>query len=405
MEDQKASKKENATKGEIVAKIKTASSPKKVRDVGAEVYRWASSIVGEVIEKGEDKFYKTELFNQLSFKTKHTIKGLIAISGLQGTGKTRLLSELAASIPNSLMIKWTRNWQKDAEDWSPVLSKYDELVRNESEARLEDWCRKSIKKHLTSKLGRISSENFDSSYGEMILGKGYCRKLKMQAFTMALSEFSVLLLDMPDYSKSNASLMNADIDELQSFWETLDKKCVHIIVGVQKELVMKHPHFFWGKCDIMTLDPLSPAEMVKAFKFITEDPVVFDDSALHLLAVLSRGIFRRFKKYTRLTIESNLDEEIPLRSTHVEKAVNERHLFEDMELEMCDIFIDREKRLQALNILSFLQNNNNVNIKTVAEGVRFSETITQKIVQKLELYKYVTTKRGAGKEKLVSLQL
>jgi hypothetical protein len=211
---------------------------------------------------------------------------------------------------------------------------------------------------------------------------------------------------MPDYSKTNAASMNADIAAVQALWESLmDKDSTHLVIAVQKELVMKNPHFFWGKCDMMTLEPLSCDEIVEAYKYITGDSCLFDEPALRLIATLSRGVFRRFKKYVRLTIENNLEEFVPLKQEHVEKAVGEKQLFEDMELELCDIFNEREKRLQALSVISFLRKQGKTNIKTISEGINLTESVTQKITHKLVLYGYVCLERGLGKEKLVCLRL
>jgi len=69
-----------------------------------------------------------------------------------------------------------------------------------------------------------------------------------------------------------------------------------------------------------------------------------------------------------------------------------------------DVFDNEEKRRCASTILSYLRNRSDVNVKTITEDIGVSETMVQKIVQKLALYKYIQTKRGEGKEKLVSLQ-
>ena len=376
-----------------------------VRDAGVQVYNWASELTTE--GKTEDKFYATKFFNLLCFKIQKTKKSLIAISGLQGTGKTRILYEVGRVFRDAVGLKWSRNWEKEALTWSAMLRDYVDALRDEMDTFLDGWGRTGLKSNIVKKLGRNieSSKDLDTSTIEGIIGKGRCNELKKEVLQCFLHEASMFLIDMPDYNKSNVGLMNADIDELQRFWELLNRRETHIMITVQKELVMKHPHFFWGKCDMMTLEPLSADELAEAYRFITDDNQLFNEDALKLLAKLSRGVFRRFKKYIRLTIESNLDTRVPLGPEQVNKAVTEKQLFEDMELELSDIFTDREKRLQAVNIISFLRNNADVNIKTIAENVNLTETITQKIIQKFSLYNYIIIKSGVGKERLVSLQL
>ena len=71
-----------------------------------------------------------------------------------------------------------------------------------------------------------------------------------------------------------------------------------------------------------------------------------------------------------------------------------------------DVFDNEEKRRCASTILSYLRNRSDVNVKTITEDIGVSETMAQKIVHKLSLYKYISTKRGhEGKALLVSLQL
>jgi len=308
-----------------------------------------------------------------------------------------------------MYLKWNRDWKKLASQWESVYHEYEQFVIGEAESILDDYNRdRTGASKLIAEVYhhvKIGGENLDLSIAEKIVGKTRLKQIRDEAFTTYLSSIHMWFIDMPDYSKSNASLMNADIDELQAFWELLSGEPAHILIAVQKELIMKHPHFFWGKCDMMTLELLSVDELVEAYKLITDNNPTFSDEALKLLAQLSRGVFRRFKKYIRITFENNLNENMPLTPEHVNKAISEKQLFEDMELELCDIFADREKRMQAVLILNFLRNNSNVNIKTIAENLTLSEFVVQKLIQKLHVYRYVSVARGQGKELLTSLQL
>lgn len=363
-----------------------------------KVYNWASTLSTEVSE--DDKFYQTNFFKLLDFKIKNTERGLIAISGLQGTGKTKLLKELQYNEEGEKVgayLKWTRDWKKEL--FNLNLSTYYGLLRREHNAL----------PHRILELSAGVKRNISVEEMEKDFGKAKCNALKEAALEEFMGSVSRWLIDMPDYSKSNMSLMNSDIDELQAFWDLArggeyPHKC-HVIITVQKELVMKNPHFFWGKCDITTLEPLTIDELVDAYKFITKDNMVFTDEALRLLAQLSRGVFRRFKKYVRITIEKNPVQPQPLTHNHVNEAVTEKQLFEDMELELYDIFKDVEKRKQAVSILNFLRGNANVNLKAIAENIDLSKFTVEKIIPKLNLYGYVKIKRGLGKEALVSLKL
>jgi len=223
-----------------------------------------------------------------------------------------------------------------------------------------------------------------------------------------LHDTKVILLDMPDYSKSNANALVHDITAIQEFWESLENRAkTHLVIAIQKELVLKAPNFFWGKCDKYIVEPLTTLQLVEAFRLSNPDTEVFDPEALQLLGELSRGIFRRFKRYMRLTIEANQEQIPPMNKELVERTINDDIVFQDLDSELADLFDDEEKRRYASKTLNYLRSHSDVNMKTIAEDLgSISETMTQKLLQKLVLYGYITTKHGhEGKEKLVNLQL
>ena len=169
--------------------------------------------------------------------------------------------------------------------------------------------------------------------------------------------------------------------------------------------MLKNPHFWWGKCDKYTIEPLSSQQLIEAYKLSNPDVEVFEPAALQYLADISRGVFHRFKKYMRLSIEADHEHKVPIVEETVKKAITDKVIFEDMDQELADVFEDEERRRCASAILFYLRTHNDVNVKTIAEDISISETMAQKIVQNLLLYKYIQTKHGEGKEKLVSLQL
>jgi hypothetical protein len=238
---------------------------------------------------------------------------------------------------------------------------------------------------------------------EKIVGLRRCEELRKESARLIL-EKKLILLDMPDYNKYNPSSMNKDFEELQKFWYDLQFSQTSFVIAMQKELVMRNPHFFIGKMNIMELKPLSTDDLLAAYKFITKDSEVFSDDALRLLAEFSRGIFRRFKKYINLTIENNLNENVPLKPEHVNKAITKEILFEDMELELTELFKEREKRVEAVSVLNFLRINSNVNVKTLADSLNLTETVMQKLIRKLDTHGYISLSRGKGKELLISLR-
>jgi len=377
-----------------------------VQEKALKVYQWASQLTAESLSK-EEKYYQTKFFKLLTFKIHNTPHALIGIVGLQGSGKSRLLIELQSLFKESLYFKWSRDWLTEVQKWEWVYSKWMDALYNEADSILEEYFQKGMHHPALIKYKHVvrdtKKENIPFAIVEKIVGKETANQTKQDFAMMLFQSSSVILIDMPDYNKYNPSAFNLDFEELQKFWSELQSSNAKFVIALQKELIMKHPHFFIGKMDVMELDLLTADELVEAYNAITEDKELFSPEALRLIAELSRGVFRRFKKYIRITIEQTLKEKIPIQLTQVKSAITDKILFADLELELTDILKDRAKRIEAVKILSFLRDNKNVNIKTISEAVNLTETIVQKLIRTLQTYNYVTVTRGKGKESLITL--
>jgi hypothetical protein len=369
-------------------------------------YQWAASGVSESISSNEsDKFYETATYKSLSFKLKNTESSLSLVIGLQGTGKSRILRQL--NNEGTYWFKWSKNWKEElwqkgcceSQYWSALEYKYEDQVH----AYL-----KAGQSQRANKVGdpRTIMDRKETSLMEAFLGKSKCNELKGRAISSFIYGTKIILIDMPDYSRSNANALVHDIAEIQQFWESMENRGnTHLVIAIQRELVLKAPNFFWGKCDRYVIEPLTTPQLIEAFKLSNPDGDIFEPAALQLLGDLSRGIFRRFKKYMRLTIEADHEWKLPMTKDLVERAITNDIVFQDLDQELADFIENEENRRCASRILSYLRSHNEVNVKTIAEDIGISETMGQKIIQKLSLYNYIQTKHGEGKEKLVSLQL
>lgn len=380
-------------------------SQKKVTHL-KQVYQWAAQGVSESINSNEtDKFYETPVYKSLGFKLKNTESSLSLVFGLQGTGKSRILRQL--NNDGTYWFKWSKNWKEELWQRGCCRSEYWIALANEYEDQVNAYF-KAGQSHRALKVGDPATilQRKDTTLMEAFLGKSKCNELKDGAISSFIYGTKIILIDMPDYSRSNANALVHDIAEIQGFWESMENRGnTHLVLAIQKELVLKAPNFFWGKCDKYTVEPLTTTQLIEAYRLSNQDAEVFEPAALQLLGDLSRGIFRRFKKYMRLTIEANQERKLPMTKDLVERAVTDDIVFQDLDQELADLFDDEEKRRCASRILSYLRSHNEANVKTISEDIGISETMGQKIVQKLGLYNYIQTKHGEGKEKLVSLIL
>lgn len=307
-----------------------------------DVYKWAASGVSESIsDLSKDKFYETPTFRSLRYKLENTDSGLSLLIGLQGTGKSRILREL--ETPESYLFKWTRNWQEDLWQNGCCHSSYHALLAEEYEAQIHAYHTAGLY-DKANKAGdaRTVIQRQDYSLMEAFLGRAKCKELRSQAISLFIDCTKTFLIDMPDYSKSNANALVHDVTAIQEFWQSLkNREHIHIVIAIQKELLLKAPNFFWSKTDRYEIQPLTTQQLIDAYKLSNPGVPVFEPEALQLLAELSRGIFRRFKRYTKLTIEANDEMAPPISRDLVEKTITEEEIFQDLDQELEGIFILR----------------------------------------------------------------
>jgi hypothetical protein len=139
-----------------------------------------------------------------------------------------------------------------------------------------------------------------------------------------------LLIDMQDYATDEKRSMLSDIFEIGRIWEritnnALSKDCIgkdpshkdmkeappNLVVVLQKELAVDDQgvftHYFLGKARFIELKPFSSPELVEAFRNqFNSDISPFTEDALNWIAMMSRGIFRRFLKYTKNSLEREM---------------------------------------------------------------------------------------------------
>jgi len=383
-----------------------------------EIISWASVFTGEN-RSYEDYYYVTEPVKRLEWSLTHVKRQLIALIGLQGTGKTSALKRICVNLwkmqMNVKIIKWTENWFDS-------IRKDDDELREYIDKEIEPYVNDSImayghsgKKHPV--LGRelrdeeFTIEGFERIYEkanfqwERFLGKARVKGLEREfTFKYLQEKCPIILIDLPDYTKTDRRLMSKHLLEVQELWEKVgaDK---NIVIAIQKELFTGH--FFFGKMDAIELTPLKPEELMHVFKTQFPKCNLIMDDALILLGQLSRGVFRRFLKYLKLTCEhfAISQENPPITIAHVNKAVAVEQLMKDMELELYDIFKDVNQRKQAIQLLNYLRASGTMNQKDIAEFLCVSMPTSARIVARLLTYDYVIRKRGEGREWVISLKV
>ena len=223
-----------------------------------------------------------------------------------------------------------------------------------------------------------------------------------------LSEASCILIDTPDYDKRNRREMINDLKALQALWEELNNYSIeekdgyppNMVIFFQKELFQGH--FFFGKMLVHEKKPLDPRQMADYFeKRFPDHP--FTREALEELAALSRGIFRRFKKYIQTCLENYyLSQDISkITVEHVKKWISMDMLIRDMELELLDIFPKRkEQRVMTVKLLRYLHERGGMATqKEITEDLFEGEKMAcSRLLRTLESHGYIVRVKKRGEK-------
>lgn len=134
------------------------------------------------------------------------------------------------------------------------------------------------------------------------------------------------MIDTADFNRTKTSEIDAHIRQISIFWNnisTLESEfCedsgerLSIIMFFQKELYEKYKHFFIGKFRVFFLEPFTTDALIYYYKQqFNNDAYPFTEEALKELAVLSRGIFRRFKNLIGTCLDNYVSRTISSEST------------------------------------------------------------------------------------------
>jgi hypothetical protein len=244
---------------------------------------------------------------------------------------------------------------------------------------------------------------------EQRLEKATVNRLREKPWMETLRTKRIVLIDTPEYSKTDRRLMAKDLEEIYWLWDTLASSSSlsepNIVLAIQEE--MFRGHFFFDKMRKIELKPLAPERMIESYvrRFRTAEP--FTEDALLTVARMSRGIFRRFLRYIMLTLDlwqTQRERRGLIPTATVKEAVTLERLAEDMELELVELFPKQsELRLQAVRLLMHLEESGPKKQSELVEELGLEDYAMSRLLAKLELHRYIA-RRCEGIDKIVSLR-
>jgi len=395
-----------------------------------EVRSWADKLTSE----SHGEYWTTQWYvwpdpvRRLARELNFMRGGVIVLIGLQGVGKSSALK----AICTDLTIKNMEAQRKASEGkrvdshfqqihdillfkWRRQSELFESLLLGTHEVSYEflrRYCTRLLEL-LRPQFPRLDlelegrPERLNTDWAEKKLGKAAAKNLRKSVWLKMLADVGTILIDTPDYSKTDRRLAAKDLDEIYWLWNYLayspDKK-PNLIITIQKEMFGRH--YFFDKMTKIELQPLRPEQMLEAYKLRFKVTRPFTEDALLLLAKMSRGIFRRFLRYIALTLDKWLDQgrwQRPIDTEIVKKAITAERMAEDMEPEMQELFPKQnDLRLQAVRTLIHLDESGPLEQSQLAEQLDIKLYTMSRILAKLELHRYIKRKRS-GNDKIVSL--
>jgi hypothetical protein len=343
--------------------------------------------------------------------------GLVAVVGAQGVGKSAVLLRLF-HLPDGkrLLI----NWSEPNEQMRDLL-RHDLIISPAQTpfANLKESFESTYRTLLRAEIGRgrmvpirlpkgrslpADLRSLDVEWAEKQLGRSRCAALQGQSWLMVLRRAEALLIDLPDYARTDKRFLTRDLNEIYRLWNRLHDypNPPTFVIAIQKEMI--HGHFFFDKMEKVEIRPLTPEQMKRSYVTIFGGSYPFDEAALLELGGLSRGIYRRFKRYISLTIRTlqwHLGPSELITPGLVRKVITSERLAEDLDTELEELFPKHiDSRRDAARIIHHLRAGPLDQTK-LGEALDIPAYTLSRLLSKMEP-RYVTRKID-GSHKIVSV--
>jgi hypothetical protein len=216
-----------------------------------------------------------------------------------------------------------------------------------------------------------------------------------------LSRHKTILIDTEAYNSRRLAKLDRHISELQELWRDVSNigfRSINWVIFFQKELFDKykdagHEDFFVKKFQVIVMERIKAEDLVNYVKLTFKTP--FSDEALFELAMLSYGIWRRFKwLISESLFKARQEDKLEISAEDVKRWVNADYLTEDLRAELIDVFPKGDiRRDAAAKILVFLGNGEKSQ-PDIREHANISAKECSIVLKKLKEKGYITSRRG-----------
>ena len=203
---------------------------------------WASSLAGESRPSGwiRESYVCPDEIARLAQQKDNERPDLIGLVGAQGVGKSSALTALHYGLPGMLTPRVGRvqfKWRKPPELYNTlldtdlrreyILQYIKQLIKELTPATLyfrlsrEDKAESSIFiKQLNNYVSNNESDEPNFRWAEQLLGARRISKFRQEAWLQIISSRDLIMIDTPDYSKTDKRRMDNDLSEIYWLWNS-----------------------------------------------------------------------------------------------------------------------------------------------------------------------------------------
>jgi len=337
----------------------------------------------------------------------------ICLVGLQGVGKSsalqfildvaRYIDGMRRKAKQPILFKWRRR--------AELLENLANDTHEASSGFGSSYTTK-LKDIIMRRHPELDQVSFSEVSGypsidsvERTMRRADARNLRWTVWLEMLRDTGTILIDTPDYSKTDTRSMAKDLDEMYWLWNYLvsSEARPNIVIAIQKELFQRH--FFFDKMEKIELEPLKPEQMIEAYKRRFKATHPFADDALLKLARMSQGIFRRFLRYIILALDhhEHTKTPTPITADQVREAIPPQLLAKEMDQQLSEIFPRQpDLRTQAVKLLLHLEEHGPIGQVKIAELLDIQDYAVSRLLNKLEDHNYIRRERK-GVENIITV--
>jgi hypothetical protein len=382
-----------------------------------DVLSWAAALSHESRGCVEGTYRPPGEIGQLIQSVENTNRCLYVLTGPWGVGKSTALAYIEyafryRTIKLTPMPKPKNVCLIRLVPGEPIVSQIAKTVNRSVEDFERRWkLQPSFADALMSAADRTltAGEAFERMGRSKRVRKAACDAERLiQWLTI---RYDVVLLDSPDFARSDSRLLLRILNQLQDLWVKVmeaglgseeSSRGPNFILTLQKELFDLVPTYFLGRALAVEIKPLAAADLAAAYKAIFVWAAPFTDESLLLIAGLSRGIFRRFLKFITAAVQ-----DMQRRNLHqidvgdVAAAIKIEMVAREMEIELASIFPRREPREKAIKIIFMLLQRQfgptpfkPLTQQDLAEALSLTEMDMSRLIDRLEANGIVRRQRG-----------